>query len=256
MTNGWIKLYRKIEEKNWWRKQRFTWGQAWIDLLLMANHKDEKVVFDNGNYFVPKGSFITSQRKLANKWKWGIARVSCFLSYLQKTEQCIEYKTEHNFTHIFILNWDKYQSEAEHQTEQKTEHERNMSGTRAETNKNVKNDKNINIYTTKFENFWKLYPSRKGIKVGKKKAKEQFLKKIKTEKDYNNLITAVKKYITTEQVQNEFAKDCFRWLRDEEWKDFLIEGEQEKEKKYIMTKKLNDKGFEIDVAVEVEEENQ
>jgi len=144
MKNGWIKIHRKISEKPFWRKGRFSWGQAVIDLFLQAYIQDTHIILNDIDYLIPAGSFVTSQRKLAERWKWGIARVNFFLSYLQKTERLIKYKTEHNFTHIYIVNWDKYQKrqdETEQETEHKAEQERNKSGTRAETKKEYKEDK-------------------------------------------------------------------------------------------------------------------
>lgn len=114
MGNGYIKLYRSITEKSWWRKQRFTWAQAWIDLLLMANHKDMELIVNFKKYKVPAGSFISSQRKLAKRWRWSISTVNAFFNFLKKTENQIEHKTEHSFTHIYILNWHKYQGKTEH----------------------------------------------------------------------------------------------------------------------------------------------
>jgi hypothetical protein len=37
-SNGWIKLHRKIVESPDWLSEPFTRGQAWVDLLLIANH--------------------------------------------------------------------------------------------------------------------------------------------------------------------------------------------------------------------------
>lgn len=144
-NQGYIKLYRKIKDKNWWlrRGERATWTQAFIDLLLRANHKDAEIVLDGKNYKILRGSCVVSQRKLAKEWNWGVARVNAFFKFLVNTEQAIKYKTEHGFTHIFILNWEKYQGKVEWQVEHKVEQKRNADGTSAETNNNDKNVKKI-----------------------------------------------------------------------------------------------------------------
>lgn len=36
---GWIKLHRQIQENEFYFSERFTKVQAWVDLLLLANHK-------------------------------------------------------------------------------------------------------------------------------------------------------------------------------------------------------------------------
>jgi len=45
---GWIKLHRKIQE-HWLyqEKRKFSRFEAWIDLLMMMNHEDSKVILGN-----------------------------------------------------------------------------------------------------------------------------------------------------------------------------------------------------------------
>jgi len=38
-NQGWIKLHRKLTDNPLWLKEPFTAGQAWVDLILLANHK-------------------------------------------------------------------------------------------------------------------------------------------------------------------------------------------------------------------------
>ena len=45
---GYIKIHRKIQEC-WLWQDKFSKGQAWIDLLLRANHKDNKIVSNSNN---------------------------------------------------------------------------------------------------------------------------------------------------------------------------------------------------------------
>jgi len=40
MAVGYIKLYRKIQSNDLWRKETFNYASAWIDLLLSANWQD------------------------------------------------------------------------------------------------------------------------------------------------------------------------------------------------------------------------
>jgi len=166
---GYIKLYRQIQDKKWWRKGKFTWGQAWVDMLLEASHKDTGLIVDYKQYDVPIGSFVTSQRKLAKKWRWSISTVNAFLNFLQKTEQQIRYKTEHSFTHIYILNWKKYQIKSEHQNELKLEYSPNTPRTVTEhspkQNNNDKNDKNVKKDNIQSKHVKELTPLQKVVKA-------------------------------------------------------------------------------------------
>lgn len=68
---GWIKLHRKIQD-HWiyQEKRKFSRYEAWLDLLMLANHKDNKVLLGNELLLVEKGSFITSELKLMERWSW------------------------------------------------------------------------------------------------------------------------------------------------------------------------------------------
>lgn len=81
---GFINVYRDICDHWVWKDKPFTRGQAWIDLIMMANHIDKKVVFDGKPEVVKRGSCITSMRKLAEKWGWSTAKVRRFLDALER----------------------------------------------------------------------------------------------------------------------------------------------------------------------------
>ena len=160
MKKGYIKLYRQIQDKKWWRKQRFSWALAWIDLLLKASHQDTGIILNNKEYKVPAGSFITSQRKLAKEWRWAIATVNCFLSFLQKTEHSISYKTEHSFTHIFILNWDKFQGNPNTKNNPSPNSSRTVAEQLPKQNKNVKNVKEEREFSLSWNSFSSFFIRR------------------------------------------------------------------------------------------------
>ena len=79
MTKGWISVHRQIWNSWVWDDKPFSKGQAWIDLLLMANHEDRKVLIGNQLIIVKRGSFITSIRKLCDRWGWSNTKVRSFL---------------------------------------------------------------------------------------------------------------------------------------------------------------------------------
>ena len=140
---GYIKLFRKIQDNPLYKeKRRFNRGEAWVDLLLMANHKQNEIIVDFNRVPVKRGEVFTSQLKLSKKWNWGIASVNRFLKLLNRENQ-ISYKAESKYTIISILNWDKYQGEAESSRKAKRKPERKPLGNHSETNKNDKNEKNI-----------------------------------------------------------------------------------------------------------------
>lgn len=111
-TKGWIALHREITE-NWiWAdNEPFDKRSAWIDLLMMVNHEDKKVLIDGNLELVRRGQRITSIRKLCNRWKWSRTKVNNFLKLLEKDEM-ISLKIEpHKKTVITIVNYNFYQDD-------------------------------------------------------------------------------------------------------------------------------------------------
>ena len=108
MVEGWNKIYRSIQEHWLWTCEPFSRGQAWIDLLLMANHKEAKIMVNGNLEVVERGQRITSITKLSDRWKWSTKKVTHFLDQLVK-DKMIEYISDSSKTVVTIVNYDKYQ---------------------------------------------------------------------------------------------------------------------------------------------------
>lgn len=106
---GWIKLYRQIRHNFLWPKGRkYTKLEAWMDMLLQANHAPEKVLIGNQVVEVQRGQFITSTVKLAHRWKWDRKTVTRFLHLLRNEEMCTTEATT-KYTRVTITNYEFYQ---------------------------------------------------------------------------------------------------------------------------------------------------
>ena len=106
-SKGWISLDRQITD-NWiWEDKPFAYGQAWIDMLLMANHSDKKVLIDKAPVEVEKGTFITSELKLMDRWGWSKSKVRRFLELLQNDKMIVK-KTDQKKTTITLVNYSVY----------------------------------------------------------------------------------------------------------------------------------------------------
>ena len=105
---GWIKLYRKIWDCDIWKDaEPFNKRSAWIDMLLMANYEEKVVVMGMKRIKVGRGSFITSQDHLAERWHWGRHKVRNFLNLLVECNM-VELKTANKYTHVTIVNYGIY----------------------------------------------------------------------------------------------------------------------------------------------------
>lgn len=140
---GWIKIHRKIQNHWLWQeKRKFSKFEAWISLLLKANHTDTKVLIGNEIIDVKAGSFITSEVKLSEEWNWSRNTTRKFLMLL-KNEKMLNKICTANYTTISIENWALYQfkgQEVEQQSEQQSEQVVNSG---LNTDKNIKNIKEV-----------------------------------------------------------------------------------------------------------------
>lgn len=147
---GWISLHRSIE-KHWLyeEERKFSRFEAWVDLLLMVNHADNKTMIDGKLVTVKRGQRITSLRKLGDRWNWSLTKVDAFLKLLEE-DKMIVLKKDTKKTLVTIVNYDIYQNndlEKRHRKDsEKTvkEHRKNSEKTQKKTNNNVNKDNNVN----------------------------------------------------------------------------------------------------------------
>ena len=144
--DGWISLHRKILENPILNRSRvYSNFEAWIWLLLKANHKDNKFMLGTELVKVKKGSMITSQKKLCRQFRWGSTKLRNFLKVLQKDKMLL-LETNTQSTHITICNYDSYQDKQTSNKKQTT-HAQRTDNTRTTTNNNVNKVNNVNKIT-------------------------------------------------------------------------------------------------------------
>lgn len=146
MGNGWICLHRSIID-NWVFSDPVAL-KAWLCILLSANHKETKVLFDGELIPVQKGQFLTSVRKFADK-------VGCTRRKAEKLLELFEmdsmiHRTRHKKgTLLTIENYSLYQdmrdSESTNEsTSQSTGESTTQSTTQSTQTTMINNDNNEN----------------------------------------------------------------------------------------------------------------
>lgn len=137
--DGWISLYRKIRENGLWADKPFARGQAWIDLLLLANHKPGHIYIRGNRIDLERGQIGWSVQRLAVEWGWSRGKVQRFLNDLENEHQ-IEQQKNAISTVITIINYDAMQK-----TDTYADIRRTSDGHQTDTNnKNNKNNKKNN----------------------------------------------------------------------------------------------------------------
>jgi len=150
MSQGWIKLHRQLFDNEIWGLEPFTKAQAWVDLLLLANHKDGSINVRGNILHIKRGQVGWSEVRLSSRWTWSRNKTRRFLKWL-KTKQQIEQQKNTVSSIITIVNYGKYQgNDTTNDTADDTT-ERQQKDSRRYTNKNDKNKKNEkNIILEKF----------------------------------------------------------------------------------------------------------
>ena len=104
--SGWIQLHRQIRE-NWiWEDPAKL--KAWLDILMMVNHEEKKILVNGELVTIHRGEKLTSIVKLSERWGWTRRRVVRFLDLLENDKMCTTNRTA-NGTTIKVNNYKEYQ---------------------------------------------------------------------------------------------------------------------------------------------------
>lgn len=149
---GWVCVYRDLQNHWLWEEKPFSKGQAWIDLILMADYQANKIPY--------KGEIITTERGvvnrsiswLAKRWGWGRDKARAFLHTLEDDNMVITNATKHRTT-ITIVNYGKYQDYAATNTATNTATDPQPTSqptrNQPDINNKYNNNNNINKETNK-----------------------------------------------------------------------------------------------------------
>jgi hypothetical protein len=116
-NQGWIRLHRQLMDEPEWLAEPFTRGQAWVDLLLLANHETGYIRKRGILVAVERGQVGYSEETLAERWQWSRGKVRRFLLELASVSRISRkisgetvLKNTSVSSLISLINYDKYQS--------------------------------------------------------------------------------------------------------------------------------------------------
>lgn len=132
-----------MQENPIWQQKPFSKGQAWVDLLLMANFEDKEIFFDGGLITVQRGSFITSEIKLMDRWGWSKSKLRYFLFSLESQQMLVKISDQKKTT-LTITNYCVWQDS---QTDKELLKDRQQTTDRLlkDTDKNVKKERSKEV---------------------------------------------------------------------------------------------------------------
>ena len=105
-NKGWIKLDRQITEHWLWQNHEYAF--AWIDLLLLVNHENRKILVNNEIVTIKRGQTLTSIYKLAARWNWTRKKTYGFIKALEQ-DGMVRKNSTSRYTILSIVNYGKFQ---------------------------------------------------------------------------------------------------------------------------------------------------
>ena len=207
--SGWIKVHRKVQDHWIFKEQReFSRFEAWLDILLCANHSEQKVIIQGTVYTVKQGESLHSLETWAKRWNWSKTKVRRFFDTLTK-ELMIVTTNETKTTRVTICNYASYQVER-NADETTKKRRKNASETQTAPNKNEENDKNENKVVINVQAFVEWFNN---MKLKHKGVKGKVLNLNKT--DLNNLTQLKKDGYTSEDFEHAFICMCnSQWVKE------------------------------------------
>ena len=215
----WIKLHCQLAHHDLWLMEPFTRGQAWVDLLMLAQTKPGWIMVRGISIDLERGQVGYSELTLSERWKWSRGKVRRYIDELRKRKMATT-KQDNKTTIITILNFDSYQAKP---TADGTANETPSSttdGQQTDTKRTLTRIKEVKkeerkTYTHEFELFWAAYPARGGKKQGKKEAFAEWQKVI-NDVEAEFLISQIE---ALAPQYGEYPVDACRWLKHRRWED-------------------------------------
>lgn len=141
---GYVRLWRSVQDCEIWETdEKFDRRSAWIDLILMASHKDSSFIANGAPVTIKRGQIYTSVRKLSERWHWDKGKTLRFLRLLEQM-QMIRRDATPIRTLLTIVKYDDFQglrdsdtdSDGDSDTDSNPPHTKNV---RSNVRKNVEN---------------------------------------------------------------------------------------------------------------------
>jgi len=121
-------------------------------------------------------------------------------------------RNKENYEKRIIQDVNKVTTQVQH-VESKIKHVESIQSKVKERKLNESKVKEV--YKNRFNELWNKYPN----KDGKTQAQKHFNTSVKTEKDWQDINTALKNYLISERVKNGYIKNGSTWFNN--WRDWI-----------------------------------
>lgn len=228
---GWILIHRKLKEHWIWKDPiKFQW---WMDILLTANHSDNKVLISGALVDCKRGQSVKSLESWAKDWRVTRKTVAGFFKLLEK-DKMLRQENVKVSTRITVCNYDSYNDLGKipytAQGKVPTQPRENPLHT---NNEGINNDNELKeLKEDSFRRFWELYDKP----TDKRKSEDKFLRLEMS--DITKLLEVVPAYVRS-QPDRQFRKNPLTWLNGRCWEDEIKTGGGGIQQEFILTPDQN-----------------
>ena len=99
---------RRMLHHSLWLSEKFTRGQAWIDMIGLANHSPGWIRANGKRIDLQRGDLGWSKEHLAQRWRWTRKKVQRFFSELEADGMISVIKTQPT-TVVSLCNYEHFQ---------------------------------------------------------------------------------------------------------------------------------------------------
>ncbi len=188
--------------------QKANYFAVWVTLLLLANHKEKKFMWNGEVIIIKEGQLLTGRKALSKQTGVPQSTIEDILKFLESQHQIQQQKTT-KFRLITVINWKEYQN-----TNNTSDNKATTKQQQTDTNKNDKNDKNVKNKVM-FDLFWNLYDK----KVSSSKCKSKWDKL--TLQEQKKAMVFIPRYKQT-TPDKKFRKNPETFLNNKSWNDELV----------------------------------
>lgn len=215
MNETWVKLHSKLINWEWYKDSNTK--DLFIHCLLKANWKD-------GNFkgeIVPRGSFVTGRKKLAEELGLTEQNIKTALNHLKSTNE-INIKTTNKFSIITINNYEKYQMNNQ-QAKQQLNNNQPTTNQQLTTIEEYKNNRIIDInyiYSYASENFGRMLNSAEFDLI------QEWFDEVD---DKRKIIYAIKETVLNQVNSFKYTQAIINAVKDKNYEDLIKQSKEEEE---------------------------
>lgn len=224
MNKGWIKIYRSILDCAIWEDgEPYDRRSAWIDLLLLCNHADKQIIFNGEPMTISRGQYLTSVRKLSERWHWSNDRTLRYLRLLEQLEM-IKRSSDNSRTLLTLENYGLYQDtpNTDEYTDEYTRKDTHKDSDKSQTRiKECKERKN-SIYRHKYGYYKNVLLSDEDMEKLKAEFPTDWEERIEklssymasTGKSYKNHLATIRNWARKDKPVVDDVAQIREWLKD------------------------------------------